>query len=131
MGAGAITTLAAGPVPHFILPSLALIGVLLLGALIIAMVDRWRKRSRPVGTTAGDQLSHFRALFDRGELSREEFERIRSQLAPKMKEELKLTPAVPETPPKPAPPDRLVLPDEPPSANGPHRPEGPEEIRPA
>jgi hypothetical protein len=128
MGAGAITTtLAAGPGPRFLLPSLALIGVLLLGALIIAIFDRWRRRSRSVSPTAGDQLSHFRALFDRGELSREEFERIRSQLTPKLKEELKLTPAQPEQPVKPAPPDRMVLPDEPPSANGPHRPD---DIRP-
>jgi hypothetical protein len=70
--------------------SLSLVGVLLLGALIIAIVDRWRKR--PVQTTAppGEQLSQFRSLYERGELSQEEFDRIRARLGGRLREQLKM-----------------------------------------
>jgi hypothetical protein len=65
---------------------------LLLGALVIALVDRWRKRSRQDRPDTGDQLSHFRSLYDRGELSREEFEQIRAKLGAKLRQEMKISP---------------------------------------
>src|SRR5205823_7092209 len=54
--------------------SLGLVGVLILGAIIIGMVERWRKRSTDVGLSANDQLSHFRQLYDEGTITGEEFE---------------------------------------------------------
>jgi len=104
------------------LTTLILIGVLLLGAMVIAVVDRWRKRSRQDRPDTGDQLSHFRSLYDRGELTPEEFERIRSKLGAKLRQELNVpgkgeakpdvsaataTPAGPEKPAdeKPQPPE--------------------------
>jgi hypothetical protein len=53
---------------------------LLLGALAITIVDRWRKRQNPDRLRPEDQLSQFQALYDRGELSDEEFRRIRGLL---------------------------------------------------
>ena len=57
-----------------------LVATLLLGAMILSWLDRWRKRQlsddRP-----GDQLTSFRALYEAGEISREEYERIRSRVA--------------------------------------------------
>ena len=83
--------------------SLPLIGVLLLAALVIYYVDRWRKRGE-AGTSENpaDQLSSFRSLYETGQLSREEFDRIRSRLGEKMRQELGVSsqPAapIPESP---------------------------------
>jgi hypothetical protein len=79
--------------------SLALVGALLLGALIIALVDRWRKRPVQNTSPAGEQLSHFRSLYDRGEISREEFERIRALLGGRLREQLQVPPPKAEGPP--------------------------------
>jgi hypothetical protein len=70
--------------------TLALVAALLLGALVIAVVDRWRKRSSSDRLTPGEQLSQFRSLYEKGELSREEFERIRTLLGEQLREELQL-----------------------------------------
>jgi hypothetical protein len=81
--------------------TIALVVALLLGALVIAFVDRWRKR-RSDRLSPGEQLSHFRSLYEKGELSREEFERIRTLLGGRLREELDLPPAKPSAEPPPA-----------------------------
>lgn len=88
--------------PRFWWTSLALVGALLLGAIVIAALDRWRKRTQEERVSAGDQLSHFRSLYDRGEISREEFDRIRTRLGGKMRQEFQLPqpPAPPAAPPR-------------------------------
>src|SRR5438105_2740950 len=80
----------------------ALVGVLLLGALILSWLQRWRKRQFAADPGPVGQLTTFRALYERGELSKEEYERIRSRVA----ERAKASPAAkrPETPAPPAPP---------------------------
>jgi hypothetical protein len=87
--------------------TLALVAALLLGALLIAIVDRWRKRSpQSERLSPGEQLSQFRKLYEKGELSREEFERIRTLLGGKLRDELHLPPGkpAPTTPAAPAAP---------------------------
>jgi len=97
--------------------TLALVVALLLGALVIAVAERWRKTAREGRSDTGDQLAHFRSLYERGELSREEFERIRGKLGKRLRQELDMpvppvvpvAPAVPppngeSTAPPPAPP---------------------------
>jgi len=88
--------------------TLGLVGALLLGALIISLVEKWRKRANIEGLSAGDQLTHFRELRDRGTITQEEYERIRDQLAGDLRREMNLpaTPAagqdvrtMPEPPP--------------------------------
>jgi hypothetical protein len=81
--------------------TLALVVVLLLGALAIAVADRWRKKTREGRSDTGDQLAHFRSLYERGELSSEEFERIRGKLGKRLRKELDMPapPAVPAVPP--------------------------------
>lgn len=69
-----------------------LAGVVLLGAVVIITVDRWRRRPTRHQSTASDQLSEFRSLYERGELSREEFERIRSRLGKQLRRELEVPP---------------------------------------
>jgi hypothetical protein len=110
--------------------TLALVVALMVGAVVIALVDRWRKRAamKEEQGGAGEQLSHFRALYDRGEITREEFERIRALLGQRLRQELDLKkPAAPPAPEaaaaspgsfraeKPAAPP---APDAPPSGNG-------------
>jgi hypothetical protein len=62
---------------------LILAGALLLAAVVIALASRWRRRSEKT-LTPGDQLSHFRSLYERGEISAEEFQRLRGILGGKV-----------------------------------------------
>jgi hypothetical protein len=65
-----------------ILPTgLALAGALLIAAAVIALASRWRRAPRSGSTNASEQLSKFRSLYEKGEMSREEFERIRTRLS--------------------------------------------------
>jgi hypothetical protein len=57
-----------------------LAGALLLAALVIAAVSRWRRRGERT-LSPGDQLAHFRSLYERGAMSAEEFQRLRSTLS--------------------------------------------------
>jgi hypothetical protein len=77
------------------------VGVLLLGALVISIVDRWRKRSPPERLSTGNQLAHFQALYDRGELSAEEFSRLRSLLRGRLVREMEVEEIPPEPPARP------------------------------
>jgi hypothetical protein len=85
--------------PRFWCTSLSLLAALLIGAVVFAILDRWRRQPAEDRVSAGDQLSHFRSLYDRGEISREEFERIRARLGGKLRQELQLP-----QPPAPLPP---------------------------
>src|SRR5438105_3052350 len=68
--------------------TLSLVGALLLGALVLAGLDRWRRRAGPAPPTASDQLAHFRELYEQGEISQAEFERIRATLSRQLRAEL-------------------------------------------
>jgi len=101
--------------PRFLWASLALVVILLIGAVVFAVLDRWRKESGQEDRLgAGEQLAHFRSLYDRGEISREEFERIRAKLGGELRKELDL----PRSPPPPAPKPE-------PGGNGATEPPGP------
>jgi len=97
--------------------------VLLLAALVIAWVKRWSQRPPPSLLTTGDQLARFRTLYERGELSPEEFARLRALLTERMRQEVdtrdRPPPAAP--PPPPPPPSTAIQPhpDGPASQAGP------------
>jgi len=76
--------------------TLPLIAVLLGGALIIFLVDRWRKRQQPLETSDDLVLANYRSMYEEGELTREEFERIKEKLTHRLRSELDL-PASPTT----------------------------------
>jgi hypothetical protein len=88
--------------PQLLWAMVALVATLLLGALIFAWLDRWRRRGGRDTLTPIDQLTSFRQSYDRGELSQEEYERIRAKLAPKVRQQVKLT-AKPTGDAKPSP----------------------------
>ena len=94
--------LAQGPGPKappapdwggpFLLPGLYLAGALLLGALAIAVVARWRRQPRADRMSPSDQLAQFRSLYDKGALSREEFDRLRGLLGEQLRQSLAVPP---------------------------------------
>ena len=84
-GDGRVTGTAVGSAgfslpPELIWSTLALVGLFFLGAGIIAWIDRWRKRQTAAPPQLEDDLGTYQALFDKGELSREELEQIRGRL---------------------------------------------------
>jgi Short C-terminal domain len=56
----------------------------LVGLAVLAWVDRWRKRPLQASMTPTEQLEQFQELYDRGELSQEEFARIQARLEKKL-----------------------------------------------
>jgi hypothetical protein len=73
--------------PTFLIYSLIFVGVLLLGALIIAVVQRWRQLADRGGISPSDQLAQFRSLYEEGVISEEEFKRLRTLLGGKIRQE--------------------------------------------
>ena len=82
----------------------ALAGLLLLAALVISVVDRMRRR-QSAGRAAGASLSlsSFREMYENGEITQGEYEKIRAKMAARMKKDagVKEPPAVGTTPPPP------------------------------
>jgi hypothetical protein len=115
---------------RLLLPGLYLVGALLIGAAVIAMVNRWRRVPRSETVTASEQLTEFRTLYENGQMSREEFERVRTLLStqirgPEAAPTAPATAAIAPVPltatPAPPPPAEVKPADEPP----------PDSIRPA
>jgi hypothetical protein len=115
------------------LTTLTLVGVLLLGAVAVAVTARWRKRFRNDDLSASDQLAEFRSLYLEGAISKDEFERLRAVLGGEMRKELQVPAsakpaastqaAEPEAPQSPAPTEPTPPAPEPP-AHG-VQPDGP------
>jgi hypothetical protein len=117
----------------------ALVGLLtaalLVGAVVLYFVDRWRKRVMIEDRKSGEELTSFRAMYERGEITEEEYARLRQRVAERVKKPPMAAPAngppvpgVPATPaaadsppPRPAPQGYFEDSDEPgppPSPNG-------------
>jgi len=79
-----------------------LIGALLVGAGVIYFVDRWRKKAERTQSPAEDELTHYRVLYERGELSPEEFDRLKLLLGGRLRKELNLPQPVTPKEPNPA-----------------------------
>lgn len=84
--------------PEVILGTIGLTLALLIGALVIHLTDRWRKRLT-AGVETTSELSQFRAMFERGEITEEEYARLRDRVARRVKTALlSPTPASPTHP---------------------------------
>ena len=72
-------------------------GSLFLFAIMLVIVKRWRKKQEVIMPSTHEQLNSYRQLFDDGNLTKEEFERIRKRLLDRMRQETGLgdKPAVP------------------------------------
>jgi hypothetical protein len=82
--------------PRALWLALALVGAILVGAVIVALVDRWRKQPLSDQPSASEQLAHFRQLYEGGDISQGEFDRICGALEKQLRAEVNL-------PPMPAP----------------------------
>jgi hypothetical protein len=110
--APALALLAAGWTPPMLTAGLSLAGVLMLGAVILALLKRWRRRPADDRLSPAQQLAQFRSLYEQGLLSQDEFERLRNLLGGEIRRELGVAPAA-----GPAAPSTGVT-ATPPSANG-------------
>jgi hypothetical protein len=87
-----------------------LVGVLLVGAVVISRLDRWRKRQMEEADDYGDvpdQVGSFRTMYERGELSKEEYDRVLRRVAERAGAMPKPVPAAAAEPPateEPPPP---------------------------
>src|SRR5262245_17448941 len=111
---------------RYLLPTLFLVGALLLGALIIAVVRRWQRNNVSRGPDASDQLAQFRTLYEQGAISEEEYKRLRTILGGELRRALEIPGQKPTaiqpapTPPAPTPPDAPPAdPNQPPSGGVP------------
>jgi hypothetical protein len=109
--------------------ALPLIGILLVGALVIYLFDRWRKRAnaRQDVFAPNDQLSHFRSLYEQGEMSREEFESVKALLSGQLRQANNVSAPLTQPPPaaSEAPPLDTNVQATPPGPQSPPPPEAP------
>jgi hypothetical protein len=98
--------------PEIIWGTAGLAVALLAGAFVVWMVDRWRKRSSQTSDAAGE-LTDFRGMYERGEITEDEYVKLRNKVASRMKPPPATTdppagPAAaspdPGNPPNPSPP---------------------------
>lgn len=76
--------------------------VLLGGAVVLYFTDIWRKRQFDDGRNSTESMTSFRALYERGELTESEYQKIRDKMAARMKREVGLTPLPPPASADPA-----------------------------
>jgi len=71
--------------PELIWGSAGLAGALFVGAIVIYLVDKWRRREALMDKEAGLELTDFRAMFERGEITKPEYDRLRQKVADRVK----------------------------------------------
>jgi hypothetical protein len=71
--------------PRVIYLTAGITGALLLGAIVLAFVDRWRKKQLNETFNLQDELASYRALYQSGQLSPEEYERVRDRIVGRIK----------------------------------------------
>jgi hypothetical protein len=83
--------------PEIIWGTVALMGALLLGAAVLHIVDRWRKKSETGSPDSTSALTDYRGMFERGEITEDEYIRLRDKVARQVKAPAK-PPVAPQTP---------------------------------
>ena len=113
---GRVALWAASGWLDLLVNGLYIAAALLAAAAVIAVIRRlYRKGS--AAPTPGDQLAHYRRLYDRGAISQEEFERLRAVLGGQVRREVKGA-THPEVTGEPLPgPNAPPKPPEPPLEN--------------
>ena len=89
-----------------------LLAVLVVGGMLMARLDRWRKRQMEVLDETSDHIGSFRALYERGEISKAEYDRVLRRVAERAGVKIKPVIVKAVVPPKNDPP----MTEDPPSA---------------
>jgi len=84
--------------PEVIWGTAGLAVALLVGALVIWLVDRWRKKSNTAADTIAE-LTDFRGMYERGEITEEEYNKLRTRVSGRMKQAPVAPTAAPPIPP--------------------------------
>ena len=72
--------------PELLYGTAALAAALLVGGLVLYVVDRWRKRGAgPDGDPGMTELTGFRGMLEHGEITEDEYNRLRNKVATRMK----------------------------------------------
>lgn len=92
---------AANPLldTEFLLAVGALVLVLLAGAVAFYFAEQWKRKQLANDFQDIDSLSTYRAMLERGEISRAEYERVRDQLAIRIKNPTAAPATLAATPP--------------------------------
>ena len=94
--------------PEVIWGTIGLAVALLVGALIIWLTDKWRKRNAAGEADSVAALTDFRQMYERGEITEEEYIRLRNRVAQRVKTAPSPSPegATPPSAPPPASTDQ-------------------------
>lgn len=89
-----------------LMPGVMLAGAILLAAIVLMLLKRWRSTAETFDSPH-DQLAEYRRMYEQGELSREEFDRIHALLTQRIRSQVGGTGVpgslnTPEQPPRPA-----------------------------
>lgn len=109
--------------PAFLIPAMSLVGVLLFGAVVIALFRR-RLRLGETRPEAGNELARYRVLYEQGAISEKEYHSLRACLAGELRQSVGGTKT-----PKPAADPTSTTPDTSPGRDLPNTPS--DGIRPA
>lgn len=71
--------------PEIIWGSVGLAAALLVGAVAIYLVDKWRKRELLRDHEEALELTDFRGMFERGEITKPEYDKLRQKVADRAK----------------------------------------------
>ena len=82
----------------FLIPIMSLIGALLLGAVVIALVRR-KYRMEATRPEAGNELARYRALYEQGAIDEKEYRSLRALLGGELKRSVEGPKSKPETAP--------------------------------
>jgi hypothetical protein len=92
------------PRTRLILGAFAIVVIILLGAGIIEVTKRWRKRPYQSKISASEQLAQFRESYEKGQISPQEFERIKALLNERIRQEMEVPAPTPASPLEQKPP---------------------------
>ncbi len=70
-----------------LMPGLMLAGAILLAAVVLMLLKRWRSTPE-IFESPYEQLAQYRAMFERGEITKEEFDRIHGLLTARIRQQL-------------------------------------------
>lgn len=71
--------------PELLYATLGIAAALLAGGVVLYLVDRWRKRDSSPTADGAAELTGFRGMLERGEITEEEYARLRQKAAAKLK----------------------------------------------